>query len=153
MLFWLWFFGSIAVVVLFWKKILAKLLLVGMVLALVLSILPMAIPFYALLFSTTSFGLLLNIDLNKKYRAQIVGYSIMVHPVLQVIEKRGLLEQQVFQCSDSDLPNNNPDVKIRDAKEVVFVKETDSIVTLALSYNGSKKILLFDKAKRNIIKK
>lgn len=152
-LFWLWFFGSIAVIILFWKKILAKLLLAAMILALVLSFLPMAIPFYALLFSTTPFGLWLDKDLNNNYRAQIVGYSVMAAPELQVIEKKGLLEQQVFLCRDSDLLNDNLNVKIRSAKDILFTNETDSTLALTLFYGGPNKILIFDKANGHIIKK
>jgi cellulose synthase/poly-beta-1,6-N-acetylglucosamine synthase-like glycosyltransferase len=119
-LFWLWLFGSIAIVILFWKKIIAKLLLGAMILALVGSILPMALPFFALVFSTTPFGLRLNKDLNKNYRAQIVGYSVMAYPVLQIIEKKGIVEQQIIQCDDSQLPDNNLELKIRSAKDIIF---------------------------------
>jgi len=150
---WSWFWGSILVIVLFWKKIGAKLLLAAMTGALVLSFLPMAIPFYALLFSSTSLGLWLDKDLNKSYRAQIVGYSVMTHPVLQVIEKRGVWEKQVFQCRDADLLNDNLGVKIRYAKDIVFERETDSTLTLTLFYNGPQKTLTFDKVNGHIISK
>lgn len=152
-LFWLWFWLSIAVIITYWKKILAKLLLVAMVVAVLLSILPMAIPFYALIFSTTPYGLKLNKDLNQNYRSQIVGYSVMAYPVLQVIEKKGLLEKQVFQCADFDLINDHSEEKIRDAKDVKFVSETADKLTLSLIYSNLNKLLMFDKASGKIIKK
>ena len=152
-LFWLWLGLSIAVIISYWKKILAKLLLVAMVLAIILSILPMAIPFYALIFSTTPYGLKLNKDLNDNYRAQIVGYSVMAYPTLQIIVKKGLLEKQVFQCADFDLLNDEPEVKIRDAKDVVLVSETDSKLTLSLIYSNLNKLLVFDKASGKVINK
>ncbi|AOM80975.1 hypothetical protein [Pedobacter steynii] len=150
-LFWFWFFGSITIVVIFWKKVLAKLLLAMIVLSLILSILPMAIPFFAFIFSTTPFGLWLDKNLNQRYRAQIVGYSVMAHPVLQVIEKRGVFEKQVFQCDDSQLLNDNPDVKIRQAKDIIFNHETDTTLSLTLFYGGPNKKLTFSKASGNII--
>lgn len=152
-LFWIWFFSSIAIIILFWKKIMAKLLLGIMVLALGLSILPMAIPFYALVFSATPFGLWMNKDLNENYRAQIVGYSVMAPPVLQIIEKKGIFEKQVFQCKDTELLNDTPNVKIRYAKDIIFGNETGSTLTLTLFYGGPNKILMFDKVTRNIIAK
>jgi uncharacterized membrane-anchored protein YitT (DUF2179 family) len=150
---WTWFFSSIAIIILYWKKIMAKLLLVVMILALVLSILPMAIPFYALMFAVTPFGLWVNKDLNENYRAQIVGYSVMAAPVLQIIEKKGILEKQVFQCNDAQLLNDAFNVKIRYAKDILFGSETDSTLTLTLFYGGPNKILTFDKANGHIITK
>ncbi|SUJ29122.1 Uncharacterised protein [Sphingobacterium spiritivorum] len=150
---WLWFTGSLTIIILFWKRILAKILLGIITGGLILSILPMGMPFYALLFSTTPFGLWLDTDLNANYRAQIVGYSVMSHPVLQVIEKKGLLEKQIFQCNDRDLLNDNYEVKIRYAKDIIFESETDSTLTLTLFYGGSNKTLTFDKSNGKIIRK
>ncbi|MGJ1433059.1 hypothetical protein ACR79M_15905 [Sphingobacterium spiritivorum] len=150
---WLWFLGSFISIILFWKKILAKLLLGGIILGLVLSMLPMGMPFFAFILSTTPFGLWLKTDLNSEYRAQIVGYSVMAYPVLQVIEKKGLIEKQIFQCDDHDLLNDNLEVKIRYAKDILFESETDSTLTLTLFYGGPNKTLTFDKSSGKIIKK
>ncbi|QQT25760.1 hypothetical protein [Sphingobacterium spiritivorum] len=150
---WLWFLGSFTSIILFWKKILAKLLLGGIILGLVLSMLPMGMPFFAFILSTTPFGLWLKTDLNSEYRAQIVGYSVMTYPVLQVIEKKGLIEKQIFQCDDHDLLNDNLEVKIRYAKDILFESETDSTLTLTLFYGGPNKTLTFDKSSGKIIKK
>lgn len=151
-LFWLWFFSSIAIVILFWKKIMAKLLLGAMILALTGSILPMMLPFFALVFSTTPFGLRMTKDLNKNYRAQIVGYSVMAYPVLQIIEKKGIVERRIMQCDDTQLPDNNLDLKIRSAKDIIFDQETDRTLSLTLFYGGPNIKLTFDKATGNIIK-
>ncbi|RQO66511.1 hypothetical protein DBR43_28125 [Pedobacter sp. KBW06] len=149
-LFWLWFFGSIAVIVLFWKKLMAKLLLGAMVLALIVSILPMMLPFFALVFSTTPFGLRMTKDLNENYRAQIAGYSVMAYPVLQIIEKRGIIEKQVFQCDDSQLPDHY-DLKIRSAKDIIFDQETDQTLSITLFYGGPNIRLTFDKSTGKIL--
>jgi len=151
-LFWLWFFGSIVIIVLFWKKIMAKLLLGAMILALIGSILPMMMPFFAIVFSTTPFGLRMTKDLNKNYRAQIVGYSVMAYPVLQIIAKKGIIERQIIQCDDTQLQNNNLDLKIRSAKDIIFDQETDRTLSITLFYGGPNIKLTFDKATGNIIK-
>ena len=72
----------------FWKKILAKLFLGAIILALILSMAPMGLLFYAFILSSTPFGLWMEKDLNKDYRAQIVSYSVMTPPWLQIIEKK-----------------------------------------------------------------
>lgn len=152
-LFWFWFFGSITVIILFWKKILAKILLTAMILALIMSILPMMLPFFTLVFATTPFGLRMNKDLNKNYRAQIVGYSVMAYPILQVIEKKGILEKQVFQCDDFQLPDDHIDLKIRYAKDIIFDEETDKSLSLTLFYGGPNIKLTFDKATGKLMNK
>lgn len=148
--FWLWLFMSFAVIVVFWKKILAKLLFAGLLATLIVSIIPMMIPFYGLILSTTPFGLNMNKNLNEKYRAQIVGYSVMTAPWLEVIEKNGIIEKRIFKCTDSQLMADNPEIKIRTAKNIVFNKETDSTITLTLFYGGPNKTFTFNKKTGNI---
>ncbi|PTS96230.1 hypothetical protein DBR11_19575 [Pedobacter sp. HMWF019] len=152
-LFWLWIFSSIMIVILFWKRIMAKLLLAAMVLVLVLSILPMALPFYTLMLSTTSLGLKMDKDLGKNYRAQIVGYSVMGYPVLQVTERKGIFEKQIFQCNDNQLLNDDPNVKIRDAKDIILDHQTQDTLTLTLRYGIRNKSFTFDKKTGNIVKR
>ena len=150
-LFWLWLFMSFVIIVVFWKKIMAKFLLAGLILALIASIIPMMIPFYGLLLSTTPMGLMKDKNLNEKYRAQIVGYSVMTTPWLEVIEKKGVIEKRIFKCTDSQILDDNPDVKIRWAKDILFKSETDTTLTLTLFYGGPNKTLAFNKKKGEIL--
>jgi hypothetical protein len=157
-LFWLWFFISILIIVLYWKKTMAKLFLTAMLLALIGSILLMMIPFYTFILSMTSFGLRIDKNLNEKYRVQVVGYSVMTHPWLELIKKRGILEQRVIKCTEMDIQNYNtdiinvkyeaqlrPDLKISEVKDIFFETETDSTIALTLFYGGPNKILTFNK--------
>ncbi|MDA6072665.1 hypothetical protein NJT12_23875 [Flavobacterium sp. AC] len=129
----------------------AKLLLAGMLLALIASILPMMIPFFALLFATTPLGLITDKDLNKKYRAQTVGYSVMTQPWLEVIEKHGLFEKRVITSTDYQLMDDRRNVKVSYAKDIIFNHETDSTLTLTLFYGGANKTITFDKNTGNIL--
>ncbi|MFQ6601260.1 hypothetical protein [Flavobacterium sp. C3NV] len=144
-LYWLWFVTNFVVIVLFWKKIMAKLLLGGIILAIILSILPLMMPFYAWILSTTPLGLMIDRNLNEKYRAQIVSYSAMTPPWLEVIEKHGLLEKRILKSTDYQLMNDNLNVKIRTAKDIIFNQETDSTLTLTLFYGGPNKTITFNK--------
>ncbi|MFD2940967.1 hypothetical protein [Flavobacterium notoginsengisoli] len=150
-LFWLWLLMSFVIIILFWKKLLAKLFLAAIIVTFALSIIAMMLPFYALINSTTSLGLYINKDLNENYRAQIVGYGPMVYPWLEVIEKKGLLEKRIIKCTDSDLMNDNLDIKIRTAKDIIFKSETDSTLVLTLFYGGPNKTITFDKHTGKII--
>ncbi|MBW1658157.1 hypothetical protein [Flavobacterium quisquiliarum] len=151
-LFWLWLFMSFVIIIVFWKKLLAKLLLVALVITFALSIIAMMLPFYALVNSTTSLGLYINKNLNENYRAQIVGYGPMVYPWLEIIEKKGFFEKRIIKCTDSELMNDNLDIKIRTAKDIIFKNETDTTITLTLFYGGPNKTITFDKKTGNVIK-
>ncbi|WP_244511824.1 hypothetical protein [Flavobacterium anhuiense] len=88
---WVWLISSFVIIIVFWKKLISKLFLATILVTFALSIIAMMLPFYALLLSSTSLGLYQNKDLNKNYRAQIVGYGVMVQPWLEVIEKKGII--------------------------------------------------------------
>lgn len=151
-LYWLWFLTSFVVIIIFWKKIMAKLLLGGIILAIILSILPLMMPFYAWILSTTSLGLMIDKNLNEKYRAQIVSYSAMASPWLEVIEKHGLLEKRILKSTDYQLMNDNLNIKIRTAKDIIFNRETDSTLTLTLFYGGPNKTITFNKNTGEVLK-
>jgi hypothetical protein len=148
---WLWLISNFVIIIVFWKKLIAKLLLAAIIVTFAISIMAMMMPFFALLLSSTSLGLYQNKDLNKNYRAQIVGYSAMGHPWLEVIEKKGLLEKRIIKCTDSQLMNDNLDIKIRTAKDIIFRSETDSTLTLTLYYGGPNKTITSDKNTGNSI--
>ncbi|KAF2080280.1 hypothetical protein [Flavobacterium sharifuzzamanii] len=148
---WLWLISNFVVIIVFWKKLLAKLLLVAITITFAISIMAMMMPFFALLLSSTSLGLYQNKDLNKNYRAQIVGYSAMGRPWLEVIEKKGLFEKRIVKFTDSQLMNDNLDIKIRTAKDIIFRSETNSTLTLTLFYGGPNRTITFDKSTGNII--
>ncbi|WP_433779393.1 hypothetical protein [Flavobacterium anhuiense] len=147
---WVWLISSFVIIIVFWKKLISKLFLATILVTFALSIIAMMLPFYALLLSSTSLGLYQNKDLNENYRAQIVGYGVMVQPWLEVIEKKGLFEKRIIKCTDSEIMNDNLDIQIRTAKDILFKNETDSTLTLTLFYGGPNKTITFDKKTGNI---
>lgn len=58
----------------------------------------MGLFFYAFIFSSTPAGLWMNKDLNENYRAQIVSYSVMVPPMLQIVEKKDCSKNKLFSA-------------------------------------------------------
>lgn len=163
-LFWLWFVMSLVVIILFWKKILAKVFLGLMIATLILSIVPMGLPFYTFILSMTSAGLRLDKDLNEKYRGQIVGYGVMVYPWLEVIEKRGLLEKKILECTEMQLEafgkdkidvkfetQLNSELKISEAKDLFLKSETDSTIAITIFYGGPNKTVTFDKRNNRLL--
>lgn len=164
LLFWLWFLMSLVVIVVFWKKILAKVFLGLMIVVLILSIIPMGLPFYTFILSMTSAGLRIDKDLNEKYRGQIVGYGVMVYPWLEVIEKHGLLEKKILECTEMQLEafrkdkidvkfetQLNPELKISDAKDLILRSETDTTIAITIFYGGPNKTITFDQRNNRLI--
>lgn len=150
-LFWFCFFGSIVMIIVYWKMVLAKIALFSMLLSVVLSMLPMGLPFYAFVLVITPFGLWKEKDLTPEYRAQIVSYSVMVPPWLEIIEKNGIIEQKMLRCYDSDLLDAEEQVRIRNAKDIIFETETDTTISFTLFYGGPNKTLVFDKRTRSML--
>ncbi|WP_300674443.1 hypothetical protein [Soonwooa sp.] len=149
--FWSWFILSILVILFYWKKLIAKLYLTALIIALILSILPMMLPFWTLVFSMSSFGLKTNKKLNDNYRAQIVGYSVMSKPWLEIIESKGIFEKRIGKYMDFDFEEDG-DFRIRDTKEIYLKKETDSTLTIALFRGGNNRIITIDKASGKVLK-
>lgn len=142
----------------------AKLFLTAMIVVLIGSILPMMIPFYAFLLSMSSYGLVFGKNLNENYRVQIVGYSVMIHPSLEVIEKKGIFERKLIHCFESDIRDFEfdekeikddlqalADVRIKDAKDIVLESEKDSTMTLTLFYEQFNRDITFDKKTKKLI--
>lgn len=151
-LFWIWLALSLTVIIVYWKKIFAKILLSGFLLALIVSILPMMLPFYTMLLSMSSMGLKISKDLNKNFRAQIVGYSVLGHPWLEIIEKRGLLEKRIIICLDNEINDESTDFRLGATKDIIFNQETDKMLSLTLFYGGPNRLIIFDKTTGRIIK-
>ncbi len=148
---WLWLISNFVIIIVFWKNLMAKLLLAAIVVTFGLSIIAMMLPFFTLLLSSTSLGLYQNKDLNENYRAQIVSYSPMGHPWLEVIEKKGVFEKRILKCTDYQLMDDNMNIKIRTAKDILFKNETDNTITLTLFYGLPNKTITFDKNSGKII--
>lgn len=66
--------------------------------------------------------------------------------------KKGLIEKQIIQCTDSELRDKNLDVSIRNSKDMILEKESDSTITLTLFYGGFNTTLTFDKATGKLIR-
>ena len=74
-LFWIWVFTTPFIIILCWKKLFTKIYFGLLVIVLILSILPMAIPFFAIFLSASGKGRINNFNLDNNIRIQIVNYA------------------------------------------------------------------------------
>jgi hypothetical protein len=93
-LFWIWLLLTGVVLKRGWKRRATK-IYAGLLVLLVLSMVPMMIPFSIIVI--TGFGLDRDYwkDVNGQIRIQQTGKSLIAVPTLEVIEKKGIYEQQI----------------------------------------------------------
>jgi len=149
-IFWLWLLETPIVVFLFWKKIATKIYFWLLVAGLILTILPMALPFFGILLSGSGSGRLNHFNLGNNIRVQTVSYGVMGRPRLQIV-KDGLLFDKIkledgdeiftndttwIEVRDVNDPRNiikSPELKtleIRDAKNAKLINQTDTSLTV-----------------------
>ena len=149
-IFWIWLLATPVVVISFWKKIGTKIYFWLLVATLILTILPMAIPFFGLILAGSGSGRLNHFNLENNIRIQTVSYGVMGRPRLQIV-KDGLLFDKIkledgdeiftndttwIEVRDANNPKNitkSPELKtlmVRDAKNAKLIKETDTSITV-----------------------
>ena len=149
-IFWIWLIVTPIVVFLFWKKLWAKIYFWLLVAGLILSILPMALPFFAIYLSGSGSGRLNHFNLENNIRVQTVAYGVMGRPRMQLVKDGWLFDKILLEdgdeieTTDSTLVEvkdaNEPQVttkstvsktlQIRDAVNAKFIIQTDSSVTI-----------------------
>ena len=67
-LFWLWFFGTCYILIIYWKKLVTKIYFGILISGIILSILSMKIPFFTIMLSTTGGGLHFKKQITPAYR-------------------------------------------------------------------------------------
>lgn len=149
-IFWLWLLVTPIVIVSFWKKTGTKIYFWLLIAGLILSILPMALPFFGMLLAGSGSGRLNHFSLENNIRVQTVSYGVMGRPRLQVV-KDGLLFDKIkmedgdeiftndttwVEVKDVNHPKNiikSPELKtleIRDARNAKLINETDTSITV-----------------------
>lgn len=147
-IFWGWFILSVVIIILYWKKKSAKIYLGALTVALLASVLPMLIPFFAIILSMTPHGLYYNTSLQNDYRIQVVNYAPLGKPQLQIIEKKGLFEKRLKVITDFDI--NLDGQYISQIEKISLLKEDQKTVTLLVHINHSDKEITFQKDTGNL---
>lgn len=145
-IFWIWLLLTPIVTFSFWRKLWAKIYFGLLVAGLILTILPMAIPFFGILLSGSGSGRLNHFNLGNNIRIQTVGYGVMGRPSVQIVKDGLLFDKIKFEDGDEigandvisikslDVKNGEeqelPAFAIRDAKNIQLIKETDTNITV-----------------------
>ncbi|RZJ74672.1 MAG: hypothetical protein EOO47_20795 [Flavobacterium sp.] len=152
-IFWIWLLLTPIITFGYWKKLWAKIYFWLLVAGLILTILPMAMPFFAIYLSASGSGRLNHFNLENNIRIQTVGYGVMGRPRVQIVKDGLLFDKIKFEDGDeigaNDVSSIKPiDVKnsedqelpafmIRDAKSVKLLKESDTSITVKYFFENA----------------
>ncbi|WP_136669266.1 hypothetical protein [Flavobacterium sp. H122] len=131
-LFWIWIIGTAIFCSTFWKYFATKIYAGILFLGIVLSILPMAIPFLAIILSTTGSGLRFNKKINDKYRVQITSYGVMSTLLLEIDERHGLQEKEIYSERDGIRINDSTGYDLWEIEDISYNDENDSLIFLQI---------------------
>lgn len=100
---WLWLGFTFIIIFKFWNKKSVKVFFFALVSIIVLSILPMAIPFFGIINYFTKTGDYQQIQLNSNYRIERTRQSSLSMERIYVYEKKGILEKNICRPDYSQI--------------------------------------------------
>ena len=136
-LFGVWFFLTIYTIKTYWKNKWAKGYFYTLLVLIVLSIIPMAIPFAGIVLSTTGLGLKYNKQISKNYRFEITQYGFMGRPIMSISENKIIFEKEILDCHNFEV-NDSVYIEPWEVKNVEFISEEDSIIFLKVYSENNK---------------
>ena len=106
---WIWLLATVGIIIRLWKMRIMRIYAISIAVTLLLSVVPMMIPFFGIVFYFTTTGDYQQIDLNNKYRLEYTTRGVMARPEVVIIENHGLLEKTVSNNYVSALRQRQPD--------------------------------------------
>ncbi|WP_066838916.1 hypothetical protein [Rufibacter ruber] len=137
-LFWIWLVYTVYILIKYWSKKGVKFYVWTLTALLGLSMLPMFIPFTAIIF--TGFGLdrTYGNDFNDNLRVQVTGKSIMGRPNVELIRKYGLYGVVLGEMSGFDLVDDLDDLENVKRVKILEEKENNLLVEFYFPNGGNR---------------
>lgn len=129
-IFWIWLLVTPFFVFGNWKKLWAKIYFWLLLAGLILSILPMALPFFAIILSGSGSGRINHFSLENNIRVQTVGYGVLGKPRLQIVKDGLLFDKILLEDADEIEKNDSTWLKLRYTKNAKFISQTDTSITI-----------------------
>lgn len=150
-LFWIWIAVTPFIIILYWKKLIAKLYFGFLILCLILSNLPIGILFFGMILSGTGSGRLNHFNLENNIRIQTVSYSIMGRPLIQIVKDGFLFDKIKLKDQDEIEKNDSTWLNVRDAINVQLIKETDTSITVKYFFENDTVQTVHDFQEKTLI--
>ena len=103
---WVWLLLTISVIILNWKIKSIRIYFFSLLTLLVLSILPMGIPFAGIVYYFTTIGDYQQIEINENYRLERTNHQALSLTRIYIYEKKGFLEKNIYRTPYSDVIRN-----------------------------------------------
>lgn len=100
---WLWLLMTIFIIIRFWKKKVIKVYFGLLISGIILSILPMMIPFFGIIHYFSTIGCEQRIQLNDTYRMERGRPGALYKPLITIYKKEGIFEKQISRIPYSDI--------------------------------------------------
>jgi len=100
---WLWLLMTIFIIIRFWNKKVIKVYFGLLISGIVLSILPMMIPFFGILHYFSTIGCDQRIQLNDTYRMERGRPGALYKPLITIYKKEGIFEKQISRIPYSSI--------------------------------------------------
>lgn len=103
---WLWLLMTIFIIIRFWKKKVIKVYFGLLISGIILSILPLMIPFFGIIHYFSTIGCEQRIQLDDTYRIERGRPGALYRPLITIYKKEGIFEKQISRIPYSDITDN-----------------------------------------------
>jgi len=100
---WLWLLMTIFIIVRFWKRKVIKVYFGFLISGIILSILPMMIPFFGIIHYFSTIGCEQRVQLDDTYRIERGRPGALYRPLITIYKKEGIFEKQISRIPYSDI--------------------------------------------------
>ena len=136
---WIWIFTTIIFILFFWRNKSVKIYSVTIVTLLILSIIPMAIPFFGIVNYLTKQGDYQEIKLNENFRIERTQHHPLSMPRVYIYKKYlGILEKNICRTDYREIIENVMNLKNNDSIFSIDLKETPIQSARLISDNYKK---------------
>ena len=148
-IYWLWLGFTGIIIVWFWKNKAIKIYFFSLITLIILSILPMTIPFFGMVYSFSTIDDFQQIKLNEKYRIELTKHQALSMQRIYVFEKKGYLEKNISRPIYSHIiektlaldSNEYLDLNKFVIENARFVSANKDSIAIEYKIAGKKKII------------
>ncbi len=154
---WTWLLLSFLIVIIYWNKEYIKISLITFIIFIMLSIIPMGIPFFGMVYYFSSIDDYQQIQLNENYRIERTRQNALSMPRIYIYKENGILEKNICRPSYSEILGKV--LNVEEYKNSIDERKTDiQNARLVLINNDSigieyqilnKKKIIYEKLNEN----
>ena len=145
---WIWLVLTLTVIFWFWRNKLTKIYFFSLLTLILLSILPMAIPFFGIVYSFSTIDDYQQIKLNDTYRIERTKQQALSAPRVYVYKRIGILEKNICRPVYREIVENVLNLKTYESgidelllQNANFIAHNTDSIGIDYQFLGRKKII------------